>query len=84
MGDTLREELERDLAEPLHYASQEARNFILDSLACHLHNKGYFIKDVERKTTRTGSPRVCGRNFMTACRTSMNLIVRGQKIRNAG
>ncbi len=44
MSETLREQLERQLAEPLHYVSQEARYFVLDALACHMHNKGYFIQ----------------------------------------
>ncbi len=44
MSETLREQLERQLAEPLQYVSQEARYFVLDALACHMHNKGYFIQ----------------------------------------
>ncbi len=44
MSETLREQLERQMAEPLHYVSQEARYFVLDALACHMHNKGYFIQ----------------------------------------
>ena len=53
MSETLREQLERQLAEPLHYVSQEARYFVLDALACHMHNKGYFIQGcAEENDTR--------------------------------
>jgi len=38
------EKLESELAEPLGYVSKEARHRVLDSLACDLHNKGYFIE----------------------------------------
>lgn len=44
MSDSLQEELRRDLAEPMSYISQEAKHFVLDSLACHMHSKGYFIQ----------------------------------------
>src|SRR5260221_10549849 len=50
MSETLREQLERELGEPLHYVSQEARYFVLDALACHMHNKGYFIQGCTEET----------------------------------
>jgi len=44
MTKTLRAQLEQQLAEPLNYVGKEARWFVLDALACHMHNKGYFIQ----------------------------------------
>ena len=34
-------ELERELAEPFGQAWHESRHYILDSIACNLHNKGH-------------------------------------------
>ena len=32
------------IEDALHYASRETRNYIVDSLACHLHNEGYALE----------------------------------------
>lgn len=32
------------LEDALHYASRETRNYVADSLACHLHNEGYALE----------------------------------------
>lgn len=32
------------LDDALHYASQETRSYVADSLACHLHNEGYQLE----------------------------------------
>jgi len=59
MTETLRAQLEQQLAEPLNYVGKEARWFVLDALACHMHNKGYLIQgcteEKDRKSTRLNS-----------------------------
>jgi len=51
MGETLREHLERQMAEPLHLRQPGGHDTLSSTRShCHMHNKGYLFRDARSRT----------------------------------
>ena|SRR5712664_1169697 len=84
MSETLREQLERQLAEPLHYVSQEARYFVLTRSRATCTTRAIFSKDARKRTMPVGLRGPCGRSFTEKWSALENLIVKRRRTKKCG